>query len=170
VAAALLAGSGLWITCRYSLNRDALTEELLSGIRWQNAAAVKRALDAGASANASAGGPGEIGPWDRLVSLLTGQHSSRGGTPALVLAAESGITTSARLLLEAGARVDDRDIYGRSALMVAAAKGDLPLIDLLVKNGANVNAQDASGTSVLNHGRTYPGGVIRDHLAALGAK
>ena len=46
-------------------------------------------------------------------------------------------------ILDAGARVDERDDYGMTALMWAANKGALNAARVLVAHGADVNGQDS---------------------------
>jgi ankyrin repeat protein len=71
-----------------------------------------------------------------------------GGDTALMFAARVGDLGSARLLIAAGARVDDTDAWGVSALVLAAHSGFGDLVDLLLENGADPNAS-AAGFSAL---------------------
>jgi ankyrin repeat protein/truncated hemoglobin YjbI len=56
-----------------------------------------------------------------------------------------------RVLLDYGARVDDRGRYGLTALHYAVRGGKLPLIKLLLERGAQVDALDADGLTPLVH-------------------
>jgi ankyrin repeat protein len=71
-----------------------------------------------------------------------------GGTTALLFAAENGSTESARLLLAAGARVNDAAADGRSALVTAAFAGHRGVAQLLLNSGADPNAAAAGYTAL----------------------
>ena len=74
--------------------------------------------------------------------------------PLLVSALFWGKNQTARVLIEAGADVNESaHAFGmnRTALMMAAEKGDVKLIEMLLKHGADVNAQV---TSSHNKGNT----------------
>jgi ankyrin repeat protein len=71
-----------------------------------------------------------------------------GGTTALLFAAENGSTESARLLLAAGARVNDAAADGRSALVTAAFAGYRDVATLLLDAGADPNAAGAGYTAL----------------------
>jgi ankyrin repeat protein/truncated hemoglobin YjbI len=55
------------------------------------------------------------------------------------------------VLLDYGARLDDRGRYGLTALHYAVRGGKLPLIELLLERGANVHARDDDGLTPLLH-------------------
>jgi ankyrin repeat protein len=55
------------------------------------------------------------------------------------------------VLLDYGARLDDRGRYGLTALHYAVRGGKLPLIQLLLERGAPVNALDEDGLTPLLH-------------------
>jgi ankyrin repeat protein len=48
-------------------------------------------------------------------------------------------------LLDAGARIDDRDDRGRTALMIAAEGGHAGIVDLLLRRGADASLKDKTG-------------------------
>ncbi len=52
-----------------------------------------------------------------------------------------------KLLIERGARLDDRDNRGRTALMIAAAVGHAAAAELLISRGADTAARDKQGKS-----------------------
>jgi uncharacterized protein len=83
---------------------------------------------------------------------------SRGGSTALLFAARSGDAESARLLIEAGADVNDALPDGSSALIVAAHSGHTRVAEMLLDKGANANA-DAVGYTALH------AAVLRSDLA-----
>jgi ankyrin repeat protein len=72
----------------------------------------------------------------------------RGGSTPLLFAARSGDAASVRLLLDAGASVNDALPEGMSALVVAAHSGHTDVATLLVERGANPDAADAGYTAL----------------------
>ena len=66
-----------------------------------------------------------------------------GGDSALMFAARAGDLASAKLLVAAGASVNDKDAWGVSPLVLAAHSGFESLVDFLIEAGADVNAADA---------------------------
>jgi ankyrin len=72
----------------------------------------------------------------------------RGGSTPLLFAARSGDVESARLLLAAGADVNDALPEGQSALVLAAHSGHTGLARLLVEKGANPDSADAGYTAL----------------------
>ena len=88
--------------------------------------------------------------WTELVKLTTeavnpGYNTEvrQGGYTALLFAARVGDIESARLLVGAGADVNDKAAYGTSATVVAAHSGHGRLAAFLVERGADPNAADA---------------------------
>ena len=71
-----------------------------------------------------------------------------GGDTAFMFAAREGDLSSAKLLLAAGANVNDADAWGVSALVLAAHSGFRTLVDFLLENGADPNGA-AAGFSAL---------------------
>ena len=63
-----------------------------------------------------------------------------GGETALMFAARVGDLASARLLLAAGANVNDADAWGVSATVLAAHSGFTELVEFLLDQGADANA------------------------------
>ena len=63
-----------------------------------------------------------------------------GGDTALMFAARVGDLASARLLLAAGANVNDADAWGVSAMVLAAHSGFTELVEFLLDKGADANA------------------------------
>jgi ankyrin repeat protein len=66
-----------------------------------------------------------------------------GGDTALMFAARSGDVTSAKLLVAAGADVNDADAWGVSAAAMAAHAGHRELVEFLLEVGADANAAKA---------------------------
>jgi len=57
------------------------------------------------------------------------------------------MTKLLNLLLERGARIDDKDNRGRTALMIAAELNHEPAVDLLLSRGADPLLRDQQGKS-----------------------
>ena len=71
-----------------------------------------------------------------------------GGFTPLLFAAREGALESARLLLEAGATVNDTAADGTSALVLAALSGQGAVAALLIEEGADLNAAGAGYTAL----------------------
>ena len=72
----------------------------------------------------------------------------RGGSTPLLFAARVGDVESAKLLIAAGADVNDAQPDGVSALVAAAHSGHTALGELLLDKGANPNAAEAGYTAL----------------------
>jgi ankyrin repeat protein len=72
----------------------------------------------------------------------------QGGFTALLFAASQGSFDSARLLIEAGANVNDAAANGASALVIAAHSGHPDVAELLLQRGADPNAAGAGYTAL----------------------
>jgi ankyrin repeat protein len=57
------------------------------------------------------------------------------------------IVETINLLLDHGARINDRDDRGRTALMIAAELDHMVVVDLLIRRGADVAARDKAGNT-----------------------
>jgi ankyrin repeat protein len=71
-----------------------------------------------------------------------------GGDTALMFAARVGDLDSARLLVAAGANVNDADAWGVSATTLAAHSGFRELVEFLLEKGADPNAAGAGFTAL----------------------
>jgi ankyrin repeat protein len=71
-----------------------------------------------------------------------------GGDTALMFAARAGDLESAKLLVAAGADVNDADAWGVSATTLAAHAGYTPLVEFLLELGADANASKAGFTAL----------------------
>ena len=76
-------------------------------------------------------------------------HFGAGGFTPLLFAARHGDVDSARLLLDAGAHVDETGADGNSALVLAAISGHARLAGFLLDRGADPNT-DGAGYSALH--------------------
>jgi ankyrin len=87
---------------------------------------------------------GAIGSFERPVP----DEVERGGSTPLLFAARVGDLESARLLIDAGALVNDKQADGASALLVATHSGHGRVAELLLDRGANPNAAEAGYTAL----------------------
>jgi ankyrin repeat protein len=71
-----------------------------------------------------------------------------GGDTALMFAARSGDLTSVKLLVEAGANVNDADAWGVSATTLAAHSGFTDVVVFLLDKGADPNAEGPGFTAL----------------------
>ena len=67
------------------------------------------------------------------------------GQSALAAAIRSRQISVARLLLERGASIEQRDRQGLTPLIMASELGDEAAIKLLLENGASIRARDKFG-------------------------
>jgi ankyrin repeat protein len=85
-----------------------------------------------------------------------------GGDTALMFAARVGDLESAKLLIDAGANVNDADAWGVSATVMAAHAGFVDLVELLLDRGADPNAAEAGFTAL-------HAAIMRRHTRMAGA-
>ncbi len=92
--------------------------------------------------------------WSQMMAVpphgvpLYNRMIPHGGDTALLFAARSGDLASAKLLVAAGANVNDADAWGVSATMLAAHSGFADLLDFLLEHGAEANAAGAGFTAL----------------------
>lgn len=90
---------------------------------------------------------GVVSRQDALVSRGVVEMPT-GGSTALLFAARAGDVASARLLLAAGANVNDASPDGTTALVTAVHSGQREVATLLVEKGADVNASGSGYTAL----------------------
>lgn len=94
---------------------------------------------------------------------------AHGGSTPLLFAARNGDIATARVLVDAGADVQDSEASGASALVVAAHSGHEPLAIFLLQRGADANAAGAGYTPL--HAAVLRGELeLVDALLASGAQ
>lgn len=168
--AAQLSGETVLMTCARSGNLDAVKSLLARGgvdvnakennrgqtaLMWAVAAkhpeVARVLLEHGADLNARS----------RVLELFASKRveyygkdvhypTVRGGFTPLMFAARVGDLDSARVLLEAGAKVNDASPDDGSALVVASASGHEKLALFLLEKGADPNIADAMGITALH--------------------
>jgi ankyrin repeat protein len=77
--------------------------------------------------------------------------------PALIWAARSNLLDIARLLIQKGIDVNQRDMLGNSALHAGVGSPDM--IKLLLDSGADINARNFLGATPLHISVRYPKSV-----------
>src|SRR5215467_2943013 len=93
--------------------------------------------------------------WSQVMAVPPHGYSAynrsipHGGDTALMFAVRAGDVSSVKLLLAAGANVNDADAWGVSATVLAAHAGYSELVDLLLEKGAEPNLVTA-GFSALH--------------------
>ena len=71
-----------------------------------------------------------------------------GSDTALMFAARVDDLASAKLLVAAGANVNDEDAWGVSAVVLAAHSGFTDVVEFLLEKGANANSDRAAFTAL----------------------
>ena len=81
----------------------------------------------------------------------TDVHSKRGGRTVLHNAVSSrGRKEIVELLINKGANVNSKDVFGVTPLHLAALGGKTEIAKILIENGANINAKNKEGESPLD--------------------
>jgi ankyrin repeat protein/L-ascorbate metabolism protein UlaG (beta-lactamase superfamily) len=110
-----------------------------------------------------------------LVSLLLqrGADPNRtiwGGTPIVFLSTHHGNPAVVRAMLDAGARVNDREPnFDATLLHVAAEAGWSDVVTLLLDRGCDADARDSRGLTARDIAARYGHGGVADLLAQRGA-
>jgi uncharacterized protein len=92
--------------------------------------------------------------WSEMMAVPPHGHPEynrmipHGSDTALLFAARSGDLASARLLVAAGADVNDADAWGVTATVLAAHSGFRDLVEFLLEKGADSNRADAGFTAL----------------------
>ena len=112
--------------------------------------------------------------WSQVMAVSPHSHPANqqevlhGGNTALTFAARVGDLSSARMLVNAGADVNDADARGVSATVLAVHSGFGDLAEFLLDEGADPNASEA-GFSALHVAILRRDEHIANRLLALGA-
>jgi len=86
---------------------------------------------------------------DDTIAALTRAGTDGGQLTALIFAARENDLESARLLVAAGADVNQRSNYGSTPLLTAVENRNYKLAKFLIENGANVNIANKGGWTPL---------------------
>ena len=153
--AAARSGNAITVKLLLESGADVTTTEgekgqdaLMWAVAQQHAEVARELIDYGANLNArskvwyqlenTAGNTNPIGNF----------RMAHGGSTPLMFAARSGNVDVARVLIEAGADVNDTEASGASALVIATHSGHGSLAQFLVENGADPNAAEAGYTAL----------------------
>ena len=135
----LLAAAGADLNARAARGQTAL----MWAAAQRRAAAVGALLDHGADVDARSD------VWSQVMAVPpharpeNSRDIPHGGNTALMFAARAGDVPSAKLLVAAGADVDDADAWGVSALALAAHAGHREVAEVLLAAGADPNRAGA---------------------------
>lgn len=94
------------------------------------------------------------------VLLRNGARPRSGGKTALLLSDDPAVV---KLLLQAGAEVDARNLNGDTPLHYAASLGRMEVMPLLLKAGADVNALDRNGHTALDNCKPQACEILLEH-------
>ena len=109
--------------------------------------AAGRGRAGGAAPAAGTAAPPDDDDTEVVVAGLVG--SGGGGLTALVFAAREGDLESARLLVKAGANINQQTEYGWTPLLTAVNNRNYQLAQFLIEQGANVNLPNKGGWTPL---------------------
>jgi ankyrin repeat protein len=121
---------------------------LMWAVSQQHVAVVKALLAAGADVHA------RTESWTQMMAVPPhglpefNRMIPHGADTALMFAARVGDVVSAKLLVESGANVDDRDAWGVSATTLAAFSGYGEIARYLLEKGADPNSDHAGFTAL----------------------
>ena len=121
---------------------------LMWAVAQKHASVVKVLLARGADINART----EV--WSQIMAVPPhglpeyNRSIKHGGDSALMFAARVGDLNSARVLVEAGANVNDADAEGISAMVLAAHSGFADVVEFLLDKGADANSSAAGFTAL----------------------
>ena len=94
--------------------------------------------------------------WKQMMAVPPHGHPEynreipHGNDTALLFAARSGDLVSAKILVAAGAKVNDADAWGVTATVLAAHSGYRDLVEFLLDKGADPNLAEAGFTALHN--------------------
>jgi ankyrin repeat protein len=145
---AILSRDGVNVDARESRRGQTA---LMWAVAAKNAPVAKALIDHGADVNARSR---VLETFDHLKVEYYGKDvhypAQAGGFTPLLFAARVGDVESARVLLAAGAKVNDSSPEDGTALVVATASGHEQVARFLLENGADPNAADALGITPLH--------------------
>jgi ankyrin repeat protein len=122
----------------------------MESVRKGDVGSVRLFLDAGSNPATALSEAARVGQAEMVELLLERvDPESIGAATALGWAQSRGHSECARILLEAGARLEARTRVHETALIRAAERGRLRVIRALVKAGADVNATTHAGVTAL---------------------
>lgn len=140
----LLLGKGAKVNVAATRRQTAL----MWAVSQQHPAVTKVLIEAGADIHAKSAVWSQVMAVSPHGMLQYNKDVPHGGDTALLFAARNGDLESARLLVAAGASVDDRDAWGVSATALAAHAGFTPIVEFLLEKGSNPNTSGGGFTAL----------------------
>jgi ankyrin repeat protein len=145
---AILSRDGVDVDARESRRGQTA---LMWAVAAKNAAVAKALIDRGADVNARSR---VLETFDHLKVEYYGKDvhypAQAGGFTPLLFAARVGDLESARVLIAAGAKVNESAPEDGTALVIATASGHEKVAEFLLENGADPNASDVHGATPLH--------------------
>ena len=139
-----LIAKGANVNARAARGQDAL----MWAVAQKHADVVKVLLAGGADVHARSEAWSDVMAVPPHGLLEYNRAIPHGADTALMFAARVGDLSSARLLVAAGADINDADAWGVSALVLAAHSGFRDLVEFLLEKGADPNAAAAGFTAL----------------------
>jgi ankyrin repeat protein len=91
-------------------------------------------------------------------------------TPLMMVSfAENDRVDLLNSLIDAGAKLDLKDLFGRTALMLAIIGGNVEVAKQLIEKGANINEKDTDGNTPLIYASQYGNVEVAKQLIEKGA-
>jgi ankyrin len=140
----LLAAQGANVNARAARGQTAL----MWAVAQKHPQVVNVLLSHGADISARSDTWGEVMAVTPHGYLDYNRSIPHGNDTALMFAARVGDLDSAKLLVAAGANVNDEDAWGVGAVVLAAHSGFTELVEFLLEKGANVNSDKAGFTAL----------------------
>ncbi len=110
---------------------------------------------------------------DAVTQLLNNGHNPNGkdsrNVSALHYAAQNDNPAIARLLIDAGAKLDPRMVGEATPLHIAAQNNSLKMVEFLIKEGCKIDAKDNSGRTALHFATGQGLSTLVNLLLDLGA-
>jgi ankyrin repeat protein len=124
---------------------------LMHAATYSDEAILRQLLELGANVNAADHGgatalmlsAGDLGKVRVLLEhgANVQARSEMGRTPLLIACTYAGNVEVVQLLLKAGAKITDRDLFGETVLIAASKVGDGPLVETLLAAGAEIGSE-----------------------------
>ena len=142
--------------------------ELIQGVRANDLARVRRALDAGANPNARESSAISPSTWQMLMEVLM-HRTAPNSTPVLMIAILGREANAVTLLVQRGANPNLIDASGAPILMDAIVADEADLAATLLQHGANPNTANSDGDTALMWAANRHGVTLTEALLAHGA-
>lgn len=170
---AMLAGGVAWYQ-QPTFRQARLNQRLVAAVEAHNSSAVTVLLTDGADPNARDHWGQTLTLWQRLrypsYARERDLYRAENWQPVLRTATQEDDAPIARMLLDKGANVNERDVLGSGALSAAAYSNDVDLVGLLLQRGADRGCQDEALLTAAFWGNTAVARVLIAHGANVNAR